>query len=98
MGRRDLNRGKKTLPSASKNKTNTTPSNCSILISSVGQGNLLLRFIWDQGIDIIFAQEMEKISVTLEMVRLRHFIKKYLFILNDSTKIVYIYLYRCTYT
>lgn len=59
---------------------------------------MLLRFIWDQGIDIIFAQEMEKISVTLEMVRLRHFIKKYLFILNDSTKIVYIYLYRCTYT
>ena len=93
MGRRDLNREKKISSSPSKNKKQKTknhPPTVPLSLVQLDGENLLLGFIWDQGIDIIFAQEMEKISVTLEMVRLWHFIKKYLFILNDSTKIIYI--------
>ena len=68
MGRRDLNRGKKTLLSPSKKKKH--PPTVPFSLVQLDRENLLLRFIWDQGIDIIFAREMEKISVTLEMVSL----------------------------
>lgn len=74
MGRRDLNRGKKTPPSPSKKKKHTHktqhPPTAPFSLVQLDRENLVLGFIWDQGIDIIFAQEMEKISVTLEMVRL----------------------------